>query len=97
MREALDAPVLAEAAVDGRAGLLLDGVGERQVRDVAEEGSVEREACARRESAGHGAGGQAGGRRTGRAVRGDLVERHGGAGVDGGVGVAAPLPTPEAG
>lgn len=63
MGEALDAPVLVEAAVDGRAGLLLDGVGERQVRDVAEEGFVEREACARRESARHrSSGGRVGGR-----------------------------------
>lgn len=80
--EALDAAVFAELAVDLGAGLFLDGVGEREVRDMSEEGFVEREACGAGGSGGSGGlavgSGEGGGRRgrTCYAVGGDLVEGH---------------------
>lgn len=57
----LDAPVFAELGVDFGEGPFLDGVGEGQVRDVPEEGFVEREALGELEIAARGgAGGRAG-------------------------------------
>lgn len=79
----LDAPVFAELGVDFGEGPFLDGVGEGQVRDVPEEGFVEREALGELEIAVRGgAGGRAGGSGgkalTRNAVGGDLMERHSG-------------------
>lgn len=97
--EALDAAVFAELAVDLGAGLLLDGVGEGEVRDMPEEGFIEREAYGGGLAVGDGGAGRAAIGGDVHAMRWAVILWKGicGAGGRESVGAAFESPRPSAG